>query len=112
MEELPGNRTRFVQRNTAMVEVSNKLQMAIVVGLIWGWSSGVMQTRMCDVIKALAEGKKFIQFLIRNLIVKEYLMKKTPLFYISPALLVSVSLIGIGYAALHSFLNKNGAEAS
>lgn len=32
--------------------------------------------------------------------------KKTPLFYISPALLVSVSLIGIGYAALHSFLNK------
>ncbi len=62
MEELPGNRTRFVQRNTAMVEVSNKLQMAIVVGLIWGWSSGVMQTRMCDVIKALAEGKKFIHF--------------------------------------------------
>lgn len=32
--------------------------------------------------------------------------KKTPLFYISPALLVPVSLIGIGYAALHSFLNK------
>lgn len=60
--ELPGNRTRFVQRNTAMVEVSNKLQMAIVVGLIWGWSSGVMQTRMCDVIKARAEGKKFIHF--------------------------------------------------
>lgn len=62
MEELPGNRTRFVQCNTAMVEVSNKLQMAIVVGLIWGWSSGVMQTRMRDVIKALAEGKKFIHF--------------------------------------------------
>lgn len=33
-------------------------------------------------------------------------MKKKPLFYISPALVVSVSLIGIGYAALHSFLNK------
>ena len=31
-------------------------------------------------------------------------MKKTPLFYISPARLVSVSLIG--YAALHSFLNR------
>lgn len=62
LEELPGNRTRFVMRNTAMVEVSNKLQMAIVVGLIWGWSSGVMSTRMCDVIKALAERRKFIHF--------------------------------------------------
>lgn len=62
LEELPGNRTRFVMRNTAMVEVSNKLQMAIVVGLIWGWSSGVMSTRMCDVIKALAEGRRFIHF--------------------------------------------------
>jgi len=37
-------------------------------------------------------------------------MKKTPLFYISPALLVSVSLIGIRYAALHSFLNKEWVE--
>ena len=33
-------------------------------------------------------------------------MKKTPLFYISPAMVISLSLIGIGYAALHSFLNK------
>ncbi len=33
-------------------------------------------------------------------------MKKTPLFYISPSLLISVAFIGIGYAALHSFLNK------
>lgn len=33
-------------------------------------------------------------------------MKKTPLFYISPALLVSVALIGIVYAALYSFLYK------
>lgn len=62
LEELPGNRTKFVMRNTAMVELSNKLQMAIVVGLIWDWSSGVMSTRMCNVIKALAEGKKFIHF--------------------------------------------------
>lgn len=62
IEDFPGNRTRFVQRNTAMVEVSNKLQMFLIVGLIWGWSSGVMSTRMCDVIKALAEGKKFIHF--------------------------------------------------
>ena len=62
LEELPGNRTRLVQRNTVAMEVSNQLQMAIVVGLIWGWSSGVMQTRMCSVIKALAEGKKFHHF--------------------------------------------------
>lgn len=57
-----GKRTRMVQRNTVYVEVENKIQMAIVVGLIWGWSSGVMSTRMADVIKAVAEGKKFIDF--------------------------------------------------
>ncbi|MBE6471455.1 MAG: hypothetical protein E7000_07085 [Coriobacteriaceae bacterium] len=57
-----GKRTRMVQRNTVYVEVENKIQMAIVVGLIWGWSSGVMSTRMADVIKAIAEGKKFIDF--------------------------------------------------
>lgn len=62
LEELPGNRTRLVLRNTVYLEVSNKLQMAIVVGMIWGWSSGVMSTRMCDVIKALAEGKRFHHF--------------------------------------------------
>ena len=50
----------MVQRNTVYVEVENKIQMAIVVGVIWGWSSGVMSTRMADVIKAVAEGKKFI----------------------------------------------------
>ena len=55
-----GKRTRMVQRNTVYVEVENKIQMAIVVGIIWGWSSGVMSTRMADVIKAVAEGKKFI----------------------------------------------------
>ena len=55
-----GKRTRMVQRNTVYVEVENQIQMAIVVGIIWGWSSGVMSTRMADVIKAVAEGKKFI----------------------------------------------------
>lgn len=62
LEELPGNRTRLVSRNTVYVEVSNKLQMAIVVGMIWGWSSGVMTTRMLDIIKACAEGRKFLDF--------------------------------------------------
>lgn len=33
-------------------------------------------------------------------------MSKKPLFYISPSLLVSLCAIGAGYAALHSFLNK------
>lgn len=57
LEELPNNRTRLVSRNTVYVEVCNKIQMAIVVGMIWGWSSGVMTTRMLTVIKALAEGR-------------------------------------------------------
>ena len=62
LEPLPDNRTRFVQRNTVYVEVENTIKMFLVVGLIWGWSSGVMSTRMADVIKALAEGKKFVDF--------------------------------------------------
>lgn len=33
-------------------------------------------------------------------------MKKEPLFYISPSLLAMLGLLGAGYAALHSFLNK------
>ncbi len=33
-------------------------------------------------------------------------MKKDPLFYISPALLASICVIGVGYAAVRSFLNK------
>lgn len=32
--------------------------------------------------------------------------KKKPLFFISPALLVTIGALGAGYAALHSFLNK------
>lgn len=31
---------------------------------------------------------------------------KKPLFYISPSLLVALGLLGAGYAALYSFLNK------
>ncbi|GEM_PF-1151787 len=37
---------------------------------------------------------------------KKDLTKKEPLFYISPSLLTALCLIGAGYAALHSFLNK------
>ncbi len=62
LEELPNNRTRLVSRNTVYLEVANKLQMAIVVGMIWGWSSGVMSTRMLSVIKACAEGRKFLDW--------------------------------------------------
>lgn len=32
--------------------------------------------------------------------------KKDPLFYVSPSLVVALCLVGAGYAALHSFLNK------
>jgi hypothetical protein len=61
LEPLPGSRTRFVTRTKAWGVMENKIQAAIVAGLMWGWSSGVMQTRMLEVIKACAEGKRFLK---------------------------------------------------
>ena len=62
LEELPGGRTRFTTRNLSWAEISNGPLALIVAGLMWGWSSGVMQTRMLEVVKACAEGKNFIKF--------------------------------------------------
>ncbi|WP_028709704.1 hypothetical protein [Propionicicella superfundia] len=61
LEPLPGDRTRFVTRSTAWGVIVNKLQAGIVAGLMWGWSSGVMQTRMLQVIKACAEDRWFLK---------------------------------------------------
>ena len=49
-------------RNLSWAEISNGPLALIVAGLMWGWSSGVMQTRMLEVVKACAEGKNFIKF--------------------------------------------------
>ena len=62
LEELPEGRTRFMTRNLSWAEISNGPLALIVAGLMWGWSSGVMQTRMLEVVKACAEGKNFIKF--------------------------------------------------
>lgn len=61
LEDLPGDRTRLVTRSTAWGVITDKVKATIVAGLMWGWSSGVMQTRMLEVIKACAEGKRFLK---------------------------------------------------
>lgn len=62
LDELPGGRTRFTTRNLSWAEIDNPIKAMIVAGLMWGWSSGVMQTRMLEVIKACAEDRPFFKF--------------------------------------------------
>lgn len=61
LTELPGRRTRLTTRTIAWGVIEQKLKAGIVAGLMWGWSSGVMQTRMLEVIKACAEGRPFLK---------------------------------------------------
>lgn len=61
LDGLPGDRCRLTTRNIAWGVIENKLTAGLVAGLMWGWSSGVMQTRMLQVIKACSEGKPFLK---------------------------------------------------
>lgn len=61
LEELPDGRTLFTTRNLSWADIENPVQATIVAGLMWGWSSGVMQTRMLEVVKACAEGRRFLK---------------------------------------------------
>ncbi len=62
LQKMPRNRTRLVTRSKAKATIAEggKLKALIVAGLMWGWSSGVMITRMLEIIKACAEEKKFL----------------------------------------------------
>ncbi len=61
--ELPDGRTRLIMRNKAIAKPAEKNAWlgVITAGYMWGWSSNVMTVRMLDVLKAVAEGKSFIQ---------------------------------------------------
>ncbi|MGO1944398.1 MAG: hypothetical protein ACTH1Z_08345 [Ancrocorticia sp.] len=61
LEELPGGRTRFTTRNLSWADIEKPIPALIVAGLMWGWSSGVMQTRLLEVVKACAEGRRFLE---------------------------------------------------
>lgn len=61
LDELPNGRTRFITRNLSWADIDNPLRATVVAGLMWGWSSGVMQTRMLENIKACAEGRRFLK---------------------------------------------------
>lgn len=64
LEPLPGGRTRFLTRSKGYAEIGesklDQIKALTVAGLMWGWSSGPMTTRMLQVIKASAEGRPFI----------------------------------------------------
>lgn len=63
LEDLPNGRTRLLTRTNAFAKISEKgkLKALIVAGLMWGWSSNVMLTRMLEGIKYTAEGRPFLK---------------------------------------------------
>lgn len=64
LEELPDGKTRLISRTWGWAELkeekTEQLKALAVAGLMWGWSSGVMTTRLLAVIKACAEDKWFL----------------------------------------------------
>lgn len=61
LEELSDGRTLLTTRNLSWADITNTAQATVVAGLMWGWSSGVMQTRMLENVKACAEGRRFLK---------------------------------------------------
>lgn len=64
LEPLPNGGTRLLSRSKGYAELGegklDQLKALTVAGLMWGWSSGPMTTRMLQVIRASAEGRHFI----------------------------------------------------
>lgn len=63
LDELPDGGTRLMTRTNGWAKINEKEKWKafVVAGLMWGWSSGVMQTRMLQVIKACAEERRFFK---------------------------------------------------